>query len=159
MKNTPDRSLLNRREVLASAGLAAASWLTLNRVLGADNPGANLEDRGSSIRITGLKTYPISGTRVLIKIETNEKVFGWGEISQLVPKAAVALVESMFSLLDGENPTRIEYLWQKLYRAHRDFRSRIANPPGTEPCTTGRSPQLNTRHHAPEYATIDKSNP
>ena len=25
-------------------------------------------------------------------------------------------------LLDGENPTRVEYLWQKLYRAHRDMR-------------------------------------
>ena len=113
---------MNRRAMLASAGLAAASWITLNSALGADNPAVNVEDRGSSIRITGLKTYPIGGTRVLIKIETNREVFGWGEISQLVPKAAVALVESMFSLLEGENPTRVEHLWQKLYRAHRDFR-------------------------------------
>ena len=28
----------------------------------------------------------------------------------------------MFELLDGENPTRVEHLWQKLYRAHRDMR-------------------------------------
>ena len=113
---------MSRRELLASAGLAATGWMMLNAAAGADSPGGNVEDRGSSIRITGLKTYPIGGTRVLIKIETNREVFGWGEISQLVPKAAVALVESMFSLLDGENPTRVEYLWQKLYRAHRDFR-------------------------------------
>ena len=32
------------------------------------------------------------------------------------------LAQSLFELLDGENPTRIEYLWQKLYRAHRDMR-------------------------------------
>jgi galactonate dehydratase len=32
------------------------------------------------------------------------------------------LVESMYELLDGENPTRVEHLWQKLFRAHRDFR-------------------------------------
>jgi galactonate dehydratase len=25
-------------------------------------------------------------------------------------------------LIDGENPTRIEYLWQKLFRAHRNLR-------------------------------------
>src|SRR5262249_23515094 len=28
----------------------------------------------------------------------------------------------LFELLDGENPTRIEHLWQKLFRAHRDMR-------------------------------------
>ena len=33
-----------------------------------------------------------------------------------------ALAESLFELLDGENPTRIEHLWQKLYRSHRDMR-------------------------------------
>ena len=32
------------------------------------------------------------------------------------------LAESLFELLDGENPTRIEHLWQKIYRAHRDIR-------------------------------------
>jgi galactonate dehydratase len=122
MRNQPGRLGISRREMLASAGLAATGWMMVNDAAGGDNPGVNVEDRGSSIRITGLKTYPIGGTRVLIKVETNREVFGWGEISQLVPKAAVALVESMFSLLDGENPTRVEYLWQKLYRAHRDFR-------------------------------------
>src|SRR6185369_15601198 len=30
--------------------------------------------------------------------------------------------ESLFELLDGENPTRIEHLWQKVYRSHRDMR-------------------------------------
>ena len=32
------------------------------------------------------------------------------------------LVQSLFELIEGENPTRIEHLWQKLYRAHRDMR-------------------------------------
>jgi galactonate dehydratase len=32
------------------------------------------------------------------------------------------LAESLFELLEGENPTRIEHIWQKLYRAHRDIR-------------------------------------
>ena len=34
----------------------------------------------------------------------------------------MALVESMYELLDGQNPTRVEHLWQKVYRAHRDYR-------------------------------------
>ena len=29
---------------------------------------------------------------------------------------------SLFELLDGENPTRIEHLWQKLFRANRNMR-------------------------------------
>lgn len=31
-------------------------------------------------------------------------------------------MRSLFELLDGENPTRIEHLWQKIYRSHRDMR-------------------------------------
>jgi len=48
---------MSRREMLASAGLAATGWMMLNNAVGADNPGTNVEDRGASIRITGLKTY------------------------------------------------------------------------------------------------------
>src|SRR5262249_24029170 len=33
-----------------------------------------------------------------------------------------ALAQAFFELLDRENPTRIEFLWQKMYRAHRDMR-------------------------------------
>jgi len=62
------------------------------------------------------------GAKTYIKIDTNHGISGWGEISQLEPKTAGALVTSMFELIDGENPTRIEYLWQKIYRAHRDLR-------------------------------------
>ena len=57
-----------------------------------------------------------------MKIQTNHGVTGWGEIDQLEPKVAAVLARSMFELLDGENPTRVEHLWQKLYRAHRDMR-------------------------------------
>ena len=37
-------------------------------------------------------------------------------------RRTLALVQSMWELLDGENPMRIEHLWQKVFRAHRDFR-------------------------------------
>jgi galactonate dehydratase len=85
-------------------------------------PRADTEDRGSAIRINALRTHRV-GSRVYVKIETNQKVFGWGEISALEPGAAEALARSLYELLDGENPTRIEHLWQKLFRAHRDMRA------------------------------------
>jgi galactonate dehydratase len=43
-------------------------------------------------------------------------------VTGLEPAVAAALAQSLFELLDGENPTRIEHLWQKVYRSHRDMR-------------------------------------
>jgi galactonate dehydratase len=86
-----------------------------------NNPAANVEDRGASIRIRALHTHRV-GPRVYVQIETSQRVTGWGEISALEPASAEALTRSLFELLDGENPTRIEHLWQKLYRSHRDMR-------------------------------------
>ncbi|MBI3854791.1 MAG: mandelate racemase/muconate lactonizing enzyme family protein, partial [Planctomycetes bacterium] len=39
-----------------------------------------------------------------------------------VPSVAVALLESFRELLVDENPTRVEHLWQKIFRSHRDMR-------------------------------------
>ena len=111
-----------RRNVLTSAGaLAAGAALLSESVAGAQNPADQVGDRTTSIRIKSLKATPV-GPKVFVKIETNHGVTGWGEIDQLEPKVAAALAQSLFALLDGENPTRIEHLWQKLYRSHRDMR-------------------------------------
>jgi galactonate dehydratase len=110
----------NRRQLLAAAGAAAAVGIAAE-VLAADAPGKAAEDKASGIRITALHASPV-GPKAYVKIETNHKITGWGEMTGLDPKVACALTESFFELLDGENPTRVEHLWQKLYRAHRDMR-------------------------------------
>ena len=112
---------LGRRELLASAGAAAAGLLMTHEAAGQANPAANVQDRGATIRINGFKAYSAAG-KVFVKIETNRDIHGWGEVTGLEPNVAKQLVGSLFDLLDGENPTRIEHLWQKLYRAHRDIR-------------------------------------
>ena len=113
---------MNRRHWIASmAGGAAAEAAFSEHLWAADNPGVRVEDRSSSIRITKLTATP-AGRKVFIKIETNHAVTGWGEIDQLDTNVAAMLVRSLFELLDGENPTRIEHLWQKIYRSHRDIR-------------------------------------
>jgi galactonate dehydratase len=90
-------------------------------VIGRGEPLAAVEDKGAKVRITALKTFRV-GHKVFVRIDSNCKVSGWGEVSALEPVAAEALARSLYELLDGENPTRVEYLWQKLYRAHRDMR-------------------------------------
>lgn len=113
----------NRRDFVAAAGAlgsigAAQAWI---QETVADDPGAQAIDRSSAIKITKLTATPV-GPKVFLKLETNFGVTGWGEIDQLEPQVAAALARSLFALLENENPTRIEHLWQKIYRSHRDMR-------------------------------------
>src|SRR5262245_47496427 len=108
---------LNRREIL---GAAAAVGL-LAGTASADAPGNAVADRTTKIRCKSLQGF-IVGPKAYFKIETNLGVTGWGEVTGSEPKVAVALAESLFELLDNENPTRVEHLWQKMFRSHRDMR-------------------------------------
>ena len=122
MNTDESRADVDRRQMLAAGAAAVGGLALVDAVLGApDVPGKQVEDRGSSLRITRLRGLP-AGAKAYVKIETNQKITGWGEITGLEPHVACALAESLFELLDGENPTRVEHLWQKLYRSHRDMR-------------------------------------
>src|SRR5688572_30833085 len=104
---------MNRREALGTAGAVAAAGLLLADAVAADNnPAAQVGDRVSSVKCTSLKATVV-GAKCYFKIETNHGITGWGEVTGSEPKVAGALGESLFELLDGENPTRIEHLWQK----------------------------------------------
>jgi galactonate dehydratase len=113
---------MNRRECLSTAAAVAASSALLAEVVGQEkNPADQVADKTSTLKITALRTYWVNPV-VFVKIETNHGATGWGEIKGIDPRVGKALAESLFSLIEGENPTRIEYLWQKVYRAHRDIR-------------------------------------
>ena len=101
---------MNRRE-----------WLGLAALGQENNPAAQVADRASTIRISGMKAYWVN-SHVFLRIETNLGVVGWGDVKGVDPRVAKPLAESLYELIDGENPTRIEHLWQKIYRSHRDMR-------------------------------------
>lgn len=125
MSNPSTLPRFGRRMFFSSAGVGAASaagaMMIADALSAQENPAANVADKGSSIRITRLQASPV-GAKAYVKIETNHGITGWGEVTGLDPAVASALAHSLFELLDQENPTRIEHLWQKLYRAHRDMR-------------------------------------
>lgn len=111
-----------RRDLLSAAACIAAGNVLLKNAVGADqNPADQVVDRSSSIKITGLRSFLVSPC-LFVRIETNHGIVGWGEIKGVDPRVAKTLVDSLYELIDGENPTRIEFLWQKIYRAHRDIR-------------------------------------
>ncbi|MFN0018575.1 MAG: mandelate racemase/muconate lactonizing enzyme family protein [Pirellulaceae bacterium] len=120
----------SRRQWLGSLGLSAlaggAATLTGGAILSEmvaaqDNPAAQVADRTTTIKLTKLTATPVA-RKVFLKLETNHGVTGWGEIDQLETQTAATLARSLFELLENENPTRIEHLWQKVYRSHRDMR-------------------------------------
>src|SRR5437868_236668 len=113
---------ITRRGVLGTMGAVAGGMTLVSQAVAAEeNAAAQVADTASSIRITALKTHRVQ-SKVYVELQTNQKITGWGEVSALVPTAAEELAKALFELLDGENPTRIEFLWQKLFRAHRDIR-------------------------------------
>ena len=79
------------------------------------------EDRGSRIRVEKLTAFPL-GVKAYVKIETNMGVTGWGEINNMETEVTCTLANSLAEIVIGENPTRVEHLWQRLFRAHRNIR-------------------------------------
>jgi len=115
MKQNELKDYFSRRDLLAGLGaITAGMTLVQNSVADEKNAGKQVADRSSSIRITGMKTYWV-GPVVYVKIETNHGISGWGDLKGVDPRPAKVLVKSLFELLDGENPTRIEYLGRNFF--------------------------------------------
>ncbi len=70
------------------------------------------------MRITGIKTYMQrvdERPRLLLKIETDEGISGWGECYNHGPDRALPpLFDYLFHQIEGEDPRRVEFLVLKL---------------------------------------------
>jgi galactonate dehydratase len=67
------------------------------------------------MRITALKTWLARG--VYLKIETDEGLSGYGEATiPYTPQSVHGMLRDMERYLVGEDPSRIEYIWQSLFR-------------------------------------------
>ncbi|MCI2285637.1 mandelate racemase/muconate lactonizing enzyme family protein [Colwellia sp. MSW7] len=73
------------------------------------------------MRITNIKAYGFwAGFRnvCLVKVETDEGFYGWGESGLSGrEKAVMGAVEHFREFLIGKNPTNINALWQEIYRS------------------------------------------
>ncbi|MCL2069041.1 MAG: galactonate dehydratase [Oscillospiraceae bacterium] len=68
------------------------------------------------MRITNIKTWLVTGG-VYLKIETDEGFSGYGDATNLfMPQSVYGMLRDMMPYLIGENPMRIEYIWQSLFR-------------------------------------------
>ncbi|MBM4005524.1 MAG: D-galactonate dehydratase [Planctomycetes bacterium] len=75
------------------------------------------------MKITAIETHVCHARMrnwIFVKVTTDQPgLFGWGEATlEWHTRAVVGAIEDMASLLIGEDPTRIEYLWQIMFRQH-----------------------------------------
>ena len=72
------------------------------------------------MKITSVKAYPVwVGYRnlCLVKVETDEGIYGWGESGVSSRELAViGAIRHFHEFLVGKDPTRIGAIWQELYR-------------------------------------------
>lgn len=75
----------------------------------------------TKLKITAIKPYPVwVGTRnqMLLKVETNQGIFGWGESGLSGREKAVAgALEHYREFLIGRDPMQIGRIWQEVYRS------------------------------------------
>ena len=72
------------------------------------------------MKITAIKPYPVwvgHRNQMIVKIETDEGIHGWGEAGVSGRELAVAgAVKHYREFLIGQDPMRIDALWQAMYR-------------------------------------------
>ena len=79
------------------------------------------------MKIKELKLYKVPPRWLLLKIETDEGIFGWGEpIIEGRADVVYAAVKDFSGYLIGKNPLRIEDHWQVMYRGGPEVMSAIA---------------------------------
>ena len=64
-------------------------------------------------------TVPNSRQYVFVQVDTDEGITGWGEITgtgALPNRAVAAVVREMSSFLEGDDPSQIEAIWNKVFR-------------------------------------------
>jgi galactonate dehydratase len=75
------------------------------------------------MKITNIETFVCNARMrnwIFVKVLTDQPgLWGWGEATlEWHTRAVMGAIEDLSQLLIGEDPTRIEHLWQMMYRQH-----------------------------------------
>ena len=75
------------------------------------------------MKITAIRTFMTHEgrrSRALVKVETDEGIYGWGEAYSPGPDLAIEpTLDYIFEMIKGEDPRRIEYIMMKLFQQFR----------------------------------------
>ena len=97
------------------------------RKRGDDDSGASRAPRSLQVKITDVKTFLVDASPaggwsgggrnwLFVKVETDAGIYGLGEASGW-PRVVETAIQDLTPVVVGEDPGRIEYLWQKMLLA------------------------------------------
>lgn len=87
------------------------------------------------MKITGVRPWLVKasssywGEYLFVEVTTDEGISGWGEITsttKIANRALAAILKQLSAEIEGEDPSRIERLWHKLFRSFTYMGSRGA---------------------------------
>jgi galactonate dehydratase len=114
MKDDAGSSRRNFTQGIAQAGLA---WMGGSAASAQQVPvAASKAPNTQRMKIT--KVEPIlTGSDVFLKIETDAGIVGYGDATNhFIPYSSEGMLKDLIPYLIGEDPERIEYLWQSCFR-------------------------------------------
>jgi L-alanine-DL-glutamate epimerase-like enolase superfamily enzyme len=104
----------NRRSFLRSAAGLAGAGFWADETLDAAVQNVNRNSRPSDLKITDLRTAVVKGapfTCPLIRIDTNQGIYGLGEVRDGASKTYALLLKSRIL---GENPCNVDKIFRKI---------------------------------------------
>jgi hypothetical protein len=106
----------NRRRILKVAGAGLLGMVGVS-ALGKEAPKpAAMPPANRRMKITNVETI-MTGSDVFVKIETDAGIVGYGDATNhFLPYTAQGTLKDISPYLIGEDPERIEYLWQVCFR-------------------------------------------
>jgi len=113
--NRQDRQLIDRRGILKTSAAALGSALMAGEPVEAYPKGVNTNSSPSALRITDLRVAtlvkPGPGPCPIIRIDTNQGVYGLGEVRDAASPTYALILKSR---IVGENPLQIDKIFRKI---------------------------------------------
>src|ERR1700745_4407336 len=110
-----NRTRLNRRDMIKTSALALGGVLLMTEPLAAYPKAVNTTSSPSTLKITDLRVATIvkpgPSPCPIIRIDTNQGVFGLGEVRD---GASATYALFLRSRIVGENPLQIDKLFRKI---------------------------------------------
>jgi galactonate dehydratase len=100
---------------LAAESLAASSSARFGKGLEDAQERANLQSRPSDLQITNVEAGYLRGSRMLVKVSTNQDIVGYGEGVDAVSGAG-DLVRNLGRRMRGDNPLNVHRIFEELRR-------------------------------------------
>jgi galactonate dehydratase len=108
------------RTAAGSAGLGLAAGLShieaVAQQVESDSFSRAVIPTRSTLRIADVETFIHRNSWVFVKITTDAGIVGWGEMLKDKARACAAEVLEQRQHLLGQDPRRITYIWQSLYK-------------------------------------------